>query len=54
MIGINIRVLRKKHKLSQEQLAEKVNVSRQTVAKWESEEAFPDIFKCKMLSDIFK
>ncbi|GIN08599.1 AbrB family transcriptional regulator [Shouchella clausii] len=54
MIGINIRVLRKKHKLSQEQLAEKVNVSRQTVAKWESEEAFPDIFKCKMLSDIFQ
>ncbi|WP_307723776.1 helix-turn-helix transcriptional regulator [Lysinibacillus fusiformis] len=32
MIGMNIRVLRKRHKLSQEQLAEKVNVSRQTIA----------------------
>ncbi|MED4669552.1 helix-turn-helix transcriptional regulator [Lysinibacillus fusiformis] len=29
---MNIRVLRKRHKLSQEQLAEKVNVSRQTIA----------------------
>ncbi|MEI4804058.1 helix-turn-helix transcriptional regulator [Bacillus sp. NPDC077411] len=54
MIGMNIRILRKKNKMSQEQLAEKVNVSRQTVAKWENEEALPDIFKCKILSDIFQ
>ncbi|MCI2255773.1 helix-turn-helix transcriptional regulator [Domibacillus sp. PGB-M46] len=54
MIGMNIRVLRKKHKMSQEMLAEKVNVSRQTVAKWESEEALPDIHKGKMLADIFQ
>lgn len=54
MIGMNIRVLRKKHKLSQEQLAEKVNVSRQTVAKWENDEALPDIYKCKILSEIFE
>lgn len=54
MIGMNIRVLRKRHKLSQEQLAEKVNVSRQTIAKWENEEALPDIFKCKILGDIFQ
>ena len=54
MIGLNIRVLRKKNKLSQEQLAEKVNVSRQTVAKWENGEAIPDIYKCKTLSDIFQ
>ncbi len=54
MIGMNIRVLRKRHKLSQEQLAEKVNVSRQTIAKWESEEALPDIYKCKILGDIFQ
>ncbi|WCR25074.1 helix-turn-helix transcriptional regulator [Paenibacillus thiaminolyticus] len=54
MIGMNIRVLRKKHKMSQEQLAEKVNVSRQTVAKWENGDAFPDIFKCKLLADIFQ
>lgn len=54
MIGMNIRVLRKKHKLSQEQLAEKVNVSRQTVAKWENGEALPDIYKYKILADIFQ
>jgi AbrB family looped-hinge helix DNA binding protein len=54
MIGMNIRVLRKKNKLSQEQLAEKVNVSRQTVAKWENGEALPDIYKCKILADIFQ
>ncbi len=54
MIGMNIRTLRKKHKLSQEQLAERVNVSRQTVAKWENGEALPDIIKCKMLADLFQ
>lgn len=54
MIGMNIRVLRKRHKLSQEQLAEKVNVSRQTIAKWENGEALPDIYKCKLLGDIFQ
>ncbi|XID92958.1 helix-turn-helix domain-containing protein [Paenibacillaceae bacterium WGS1546] len=54
MIGMNIRVLRKKHKLSQEQLAEKVNASRQTIAKWENGEAVPDIHKSKLLADIFE
>ena len=54
MIGMNIRVLRKKNKMSQEQLAERVSVSRQTVAKWESEEALPDIHKCKMLAELFQ
>ncbi|WP_050182760.1 helix-turn-helix transcriptional regulator [Domibacillus robiginosus] len=53
MIGMNIRALRKKYKLSQEILAERVNVSRQTVAKWENGEALPDINKCKVLADIF-
>ncbi len=54
MIGMNIRILRKKLKLSQEQLAEKVNVSRQTVTKWENGESFPDIYICKILADIFQ
>ncbi|MBB6447120.1 helix-turn-helix domain-containing protein [Bacillus benzoevorans] len=54
MIGMNIRVLRKKQKWSQEQLAEKVNVSRQTVAKWENGEALPDIYKCQVLADFFQ
>jgi AbrB family looped-hinge helix DNA binding protein len=54
MIGMNIRVLRKKNKMSQEQLAERVSVSRQTVAKWENDEALPDIHKCKMLAELFQ
>ncbi|MEI3611504.1 helix-turn-helix transcriptional regulator [Pseudogracilibacillus sp. SO30301A] len=54
MIRMNIRLLRKKNKLSQEQLAEKVNVSRQTVAKWENGESLPDIYKCKILANIFQ
>lgn len=54
MIGMNIRVLRKKNKMNQERLAEKLDVSRQTVAKWENDEALPDIHKCKMLADIFQ
>lgn len=54
MIGMNIRVLRKKHKMSQELLAEKVGVSRQTIAKWENDEVLPDIHKCKTLANLFQ
>lgn len=54
MIGMNIRILRKKSKMSQETLAEKLNVSRQTVAKWENDEVLPDIHKCKIIADIFQ
>lgn len=54
MIDMNIRILRQKQNLSQEQLAEKLDVSRQTVAKWENGEAAPDIYKCKVLSDLFQ
>ncbi|MFT4415467.1 helix-turn-helix domain-containing protein [Fredinandcohnia humi] len=54
MVSMNIRILRKKRKMSQEALAERINVSRQTVAKWENGEALPDIHKCKMLADIFQ
>src|SRR5699024_8421779 len=47
-------VLRKKNKLSEEQLDEKVNVSRQTAVNWESGEALPDIYKCKTISEILQ
>lgn len=53
MIGMNIRILRKKNKMSQEALAERIDVSRQTVAKWENNEALPDIHKCKVLAEVF-
>lgn len=44
-LGQKIADLRKKNNLSQEGLAEKMNVSRQAVSKWESEQSIPDIEK---------
>lgn len=46
--------LRKKNNLSQEELAEKVGVTRQTISKWELGETAPDINQAKELSRIFK
>lgn len=53
MISENLIVLREKNRLSQEDVAEAVNVSRQTVAKWESGASTPDIQKCDDLSRLF-
>lgn len=39
--------------LSQEQVAEKLNVSRQAVAKWESGDCLPDIYNCRALADLY-
>lgn len=52
-LGNKIANLRKKHNLSQEELAEKVGVTRQTISKWELEETTPDIKQAKELSTIF-
>ena len=43
MIGKNIRYFRKLIGYTQEQLAETLNVSRQTIAKWENDEVTPNI-----------
>ena len=45
--------LRKAHGLTQEQLAEKLDVSRQSVSKWESGQAMPEADKLIALSDSF-
>lgn len=45
--------LRKRSGLSQEELAEKMNVSRQSVSKWEGAQSVPDINKMIALSEIF-
>ena len=42
-IGNKIQELRKKNGLSQEQLAEKIGVARQTISKWELGETYPDL-----------
>lgn len=52
--GAKISELRKKEKLSQEALAEKLNVTRQTISNWELDETTPDIIQAKELSKIFK
>lgn len=55
--GDNLRQIRKNKKMSQEQLAQMVNVSRQSVSKWENGESYPEmnnilelckIFNCKL------
>ena len=45
--------LRKKHGWSQEELAEKMQVSRQAVSKWEGAQTMPDLEKILMLSNLF-
>ena len=54
MLRDNLIQLRKLHQLTQEEVAEKVGVSRQAVAKWEAGETVPDLDKCKVLADIFE
>ena len=53
-LGKKILELRKKENLSQEQLAEKINVTRQTISKWELNETTPDIKQANELSRLFK
>nr|MBR4281102.1 helix-turn-helix domain-containing protein [Clostridia bacterium] len=49
----NIYLLRKQRRLTQEQLAETMNVSRQTISKWESGEMIPELQKLIELCDLF-
>ena len=53
MLGKNIRYFRKRIGYTQEQLAETLNVSRQTIAKWENEEVTPNIEDCKRMQELF-
>lgn len=52
--GENLRKLRKSKKLSQEKLAEKIGVSRQSVSKWECSESYPEMKHIIGLCQIFK
>ena len=53
MFHSNLIQLRNNNHMSQEELAEKVNVSRQTLSKWETGESLPDIEKCRVLAELF-
>lgn len=48
-----IEYLRKTNGISQEELADKVGVSRQAVSKWENEQSLPDLEKIITMSDYF-
>lgn len=54
MIAENIRFLRKKDALSQEEFAERFGVSRQSIAKWENGESTPDIYKCSEIAEYYE
>ena len=50
MFSDNLVQMRKLHHMTQEDLAEKVGVTRQAVAKWESGESVPDLEKSRLLA----
>ena len=53
ILAEKIMELRKKNGWSQEELAEKIHVSRQSVSKWESSASIPDLSKILLLSQVF-
>ena len=52
-LGTNIQQLRKEHNMSQGDLADALDISRQSVSKWETDTATPDLDKLLKLSEIF-
>lgn len=52
-LGNNLFQARKKAGLSQEMVAEKLGVSRQTISKWETDETIPDIYQTKKLAKLY-
>ena len=53
-LGKQIRKYRNERTLSQEALAEKVYVSRQTVSNWENDKSYPDVNSLVLLSEVFE
>ena len=52
-LGNRIKKFREKSSLSQEELADKIYTSRQTISNWENDKTYPDINSLKLLSNIF-
>lgn len=53
MLKENLAMLRSIHGYSQEEIAEKIGISRQAYAKWESGATIPDIEKCSLLAEVY-
>ena len=54
VFGEKLRNHRKKHGMTQEEVAEKVGVSAQAISKWEAGDCLPDCFNLKAISDVYK
>ncbi len=52
-IAMNLRSLRNRNNWSLEYVAEKLEVSRQSVAKWENGDSLPDVMKCDALANLY-
>ena len=53
MLKENISMLRSVNEYSQEEVAEKIGVSRQAYAKWEKGETVPDVERCQKLAELY-
>ena len=53
-IGSKIKAARLKKKMTQEQVAELLGVSRQTISNWENEKSYPDIISVIKMSDYYE
>jgi len=53
MLKDNLIMLRTVHGFSQEEIAGRINISRQAYAKWESGATVPDIEKCSLLAEVY-
>lgn len=54
MYGKRLKKLREGKNLSQEMVAEELNISRQAISRWENDKAFPDIENLKLLSELYE
>lgn len=53
MIGLYLKKLREMNLLTQDEVAEKLGVTRQAISKWENEKTYPDIENIKCLSELY-
>lgn len=53
-LGKQIRIYHLETKLSQEELADRIYVSRQTISNWENDKSYPDINSLVLLSEVFR
>ncbi len=52
-LGKNLQYLRKQQKITQEQMAERMHVSRQTISRWEADEVIPELNKLVEMSEMY-